>query len=357
MTKLDALLSPKRLVIGFGLLTVVMLVIAASTSTAAFGIYNNAWDGTAELQDIAETTGATTTIARETTAYTQSTPTETLSVILSPDQPYSQEDRQQIESYVRNGGTLVVADDYGSHTNGLLSDLGAEARLDGQPLRDEQFNYRSPAMPVANNVTNHSTVDNVSSVTLNHGTAVNPNNASVLVSTSHYAYLDTNQNQSLDASETVGSYPVVTTEQLGQGTIIVVGDPSLFINAMIEKSGNRVFAHSLFAGHSHVVLDYSHTASLPPLAVALLLLRDSLLLQFLIGVGGTLAVFIVLQTDGLMRLKRRVTRTQSQPAAIEVTETDLVTHLRKEYPDWDDERIQRVVTARRKAPDTETQQE
>ncbi|UPV98956.1 DUF4350 domain-containing protein [Halorussus gelatinilyticus] len=345
-----SLVSPKRLLLGFGILTVVTLFVAASTSSAAFGIYNSNWDGTSKLEATATATGATTTIARETTAYGQTPPTETIGVILSPDQPYTAQERQRLYSFVQNGGTLIVAGDYGSHANRLLASLNTEARLDGQPLRDEQSNYRSPAMPVVNNITNRSALKNVSAVTLNHGTAVNPNNSSVLLTTSVYAYLDTNQNETLDSNEAVGSYPVVTSEQIGDGTVVVVGDPSLFINTMLDQSDNRAFARALFTSHQHVILDYSHTSSLPPLAVALLIIRNSALLQFVGGVLSTLAILGVLQTNVIKRLKQRVSGTQSSREGVQVSDNELANCLRAEHPDWDEERIQRVVNARRNEP-------
>jgi len=354
VSRFDTVFSPEGLVVGFGVLTVVALIVAASTSTAAFGIYNGAWDGTAELQDTATSTGATTTIARETTEYAQTSPNETISVILSPEQAYTQREQQRIESFVRNGGTLVVAGDYGEHGNELLAGLNAEARFDGQPLRDEQSNYRSPAIPVATDVTNRSIVANVSALTLNHGTAVRPNNASVLVGTSEYAYLDSDRNETLDANEVVRSYPVVTTEELGRGTLIAVGDPSLFINTMLDQSDNRAFARTLFATHSHVVLDYSHTASLPPLAVALLLIRNAPLLQFFGGAVSVLVIFSILRTDVLRTLKRTVAPPQVRGSDLEVSDEELAAYLRTRHPDWEDDRIQRVVAARRNAADDDS---
>ncbi len=108
-------------------------------------------------------------------------------------------------------------------------------------------------MPVANDVTNQSFFVNVSSVTLNHGTAVNPNNVSVLVSSSKFAYLDTNQNAELDSNETVGSYSVVTSEELGDRNVIVVGDPGLLIDTMLDQSDNRAFVRALFIPHEYVI--------------------------------------------------------------------------------------------------------
>ena len=52
-----------------------------------------------------------------------------------------------------------------------------------------------------------------------------------------------------------------------------MSDPSIAINAMLEREGNRAFVRSLFGGHESVILDYSHATGFPPLALAVLLLR------------------------------------------------------------------------------------
>lgn len=355
MTGLDDLVSPRSLLVAFGVVTVVAVVVAASTSTTAFGLYNAAWDGASDLRSSAEDAGATSTVARNTTAYAAQSPNETVAVVLSPDRAYGAGERQRIETFVRNGGTLVVAEDYGTHSNDLLGAVGARARLDGRSLRDERYNYRSPAMPVARNVTDHALVDGVGRLTLNHGTAVVPNGATVLARSSAYAYLDADGDGDLDDAESVEAYPVATVEQVGRGEVVVVGDPSLFINAMLDRSGNRQFAANLFGSHAHVLLDYSHAARLPPLAVALLTVRQSPLLQFLAGTLCTFVVVLVARTDALAALRARLSGsgpgTMSdygpETAPVEVDDDDLAAYLRDRHPDWDDERVRRVVSARR----------
>lgn len=346
MSDIFTICSPKRLFVGVGVVTLVALIVAASTSTTAFGIYNTAWDGSSELQDVAEKTGATSTIARDTAAYGDTDPEQTIGIVLAPDQSYTDRERQRLARFVRRGGTLVVAGDYNQQANTLLRNLGATARLDGRPLRDEEVYYRSPAMPIARNVVNRSVLTGVDAVTLNHGTAVTPNGASVLVRTSEYAYLDTNSNGSLEPTDPVASHPVVTTESLGDGTVVVVGDPSIFINVMLERSGNRDFVRALLAPYSHVVLDYSHTTSLPPLAIAMLLLRESPLLQFAGGVVGTLALFVGLNVDihGTLAKYRRALAAES--VSIDVTNEELVAYLHNQYPEWDEDRLHRVVATR-----------
>jgi len=81
-------------------------VIAASTSAASFGAYNSAWDGTAEVRDIAATYGEST-VTLDGDAYTTEEPTQTLAVVLAPTAPYGSEDAGAVRRFVENGGTLL----------------------------------------------------------------------------------------------------------------------------------------------------------------------------------------------------------------------------------------------------------
>jgi len=90
--------------------------------------------------------------------------------------------------------------------------VGARARFDGDRLRDERNYEHSPALPTASAVARHPYTRDVETLGLNHATAVtgnvtengtadatangtvNETNATVLVESSPYAYLDSNRN-------------------------------------------------------------------------------------------------------------------------------------------------------------------
>jgi len=353
---------------------VVILLVATSTSSASFGAYNGAWDGTSKLRDVATGVGADPEIGHDTAAYSRVSPNDTVAFVLSPEGNYSETDRTRIRRFVQQGGTLLVAGDYGPGPNRLLSALGTDARLDGRPIRDDRRNFRSPALPVAGNVSNHSLVANVSALTLNHGTAVKPHNATVLVRTSGFAYFDENRNEKLDESESISSKPVATVERLGDGRVIVVGDSSAMINTMLDRPGNQAFVRAVIGDNRTVLLDYSHTSRLPPLALAVLLLRESSLLQLLVGGGSLALVFVWAQRpDPVRRLlssvrsrfsggarewrdgtssesvdlaeERTTSRSDSLPTGM--SEAAMVAYVRDQHPDWESERIRRVVAAHR----------
>ncbi len=333
---------PRALLVGLAAATLVALVVAASTSAAAFGAYNPAWDGAADLQGVARDVGVESTVVRDVAAYDEADAGGTVAVVLAPAEPYDAAEARALRRFVERGGTLVVADDFGPHANPLLDRLGADARIDGTPLRDEREHHRSPALPVATNVSAHPLTAGVDEVTLNHPSAVAPNGATVLVATSGYAYADADRDGALDDAERLDTYPVVTAESVGDGTLVVAGDPSLFINVMLERPGNRAFVGNLFAGADRVLLDYSHAGGFPPLSLAVLVLRESAWLQALAGALG-LGALAAWRRGDLARLplgRSTVAAERRPPGA---TEAELLEHLRRTHPDWDDERARRVV--------------
>ncbi|WP_256686055.1 DUF4350 domain-containing protein [Halococcus qingdaonensis] len=333
---------PQLVLVALTVVTVVGLVLAASTSSVAFGSYNDAWDGASELREQAQAAGADSEIVRDTDRYANSSPEGTIAVVLSPESGYGPRETDRLRTFVRNGGTLLVAEDFGQHANPLLEAVGAQARVPGQLLRDEQYNYQSTALPIARNVSNASLLTGVDGLTLNHGSPVSPNGATVLASTSDVAYVDSDRDGELGDGEEIGTKPVATSEAVGDGRVLVVGDPSLFINAMVKRSGNQAFVRSVFGAHERVLLDYSHAGGLPPLSVALLVVRDAPLLQILLGALGIGAIALFVRRPGIVgRLTDRVGRTEE--SSLTARPEALAAFVRERHPDWDDERTERVI--------------
>lgn len=331
----DRIDYPRALLGALAVVLLVALVVAATTSTAAFGVYNPAWDGAGELRDVAEAQDAEATVALNTSAYRSGEPNETVAVVLSPQEPYGQE-TSTLRQFVRDGGTLVVAEDFGPQGNALLEGVGASARFDGRIVRDDKHYGRAPALPVANNVTPANSTNlttNVSALALNYATVVQPGEATVLVGTSEFSYLDVNRNGAVDDGEPLRSYPVVTVESVGEGRVIAVSDPSLFINAMLERSDNRAFTAALF-DRERVILDYSHAGGQPPLTVVLLVLRDAPVLQ-----GGLVALSIGV----VLGVGRVLGRERTEPSDHESSRERVAQYLARERG-WDPERVERLTT-------------
>jgi len=341
---------PQLLLVALALTIAITGVVAASTSQTAFSTYNAAWDGASDLRDVASDQGADPVVALNTTEYTEADPNGTIAVVLSPDEPYSQQDRDRLAAFVEQGGTLVVAEDFGPHSTPLLEAVGAETRFDGAPLRDEQEYYRSPALPVATNVSTQPETENVDQLTLNHGTSLAVNDSetttTVLVRSSEFAYLDTDRDGELDDNETLASRPVVVRESAGAGTVYVVSDPSIFINAMLERPGNAQFAANLFAGHEAAILDYSHVTGQPPLAVALLTLQKSPFWQVVVasvGIGAVVWGRRLRRLPGTVLDRLGHEPPEARLALADASPDEVVAYLQRRHPDWDEQRLRRVM--------------
>jgi hypothetical protein len=356
--------NPQQLALGLAVLVALVFVFAASTSATAFGVFNPFWEGASQLQTEADHVGAESSVARTTNRYTTVVPNRTVAVVLSPDTGYSPNESRQVRRFVRQGGTLVVAEDFGNNSNQLLAAVGASARFNGSLLRDQRYNYRTSALPVIVKITDAPVTQGVDNLTFNHGTIVRPNGATVLARSSEFSYLDHDRNGRIDDTEHPESYPVVTIEDHGQGRIIAVADPSLFINLMLDQPGNNRFVRNLFLAHETVILDYSHVTSLPPLAVALLVLRDLPVLQFGLGATGLVLVWWLFRGDGTSPFGGDDAngvpfggRTDNQQRMPPFSGEDVARYLEGKHPDWDDDRVHRVtkgiINRRRERSDDE----
>lgn len=289
MTRRPDLTITQAVLLVLTVAVIAVLMQTANTSAAAFSVSNDRWNGTSEVRSVATEDGIETTIVVDTSAYESVPANETMALVLAPDSAYRPAEILRVSQFVRQGGTLVVADDRPRHTNPLLDGVGASARLGNRSLFDVRSNYLTPAMPVATGVADRPPVKGVESLTLNHATVVESNRATVLINTSENAYVDTDGNRQFSGNETLESRPVVTIERVGEGRVVVVSDASVFINSMLSRSGNRQFVRGLLARESHLLVDFSHRNGLAPLPRLVLLLRNTGTLQFgvgLLAVGG-----------------------------------------------------------------------
>lgn len=337
--------APRLLVVAVLVVTNVAVVGAMGTSATPYGPYNGAWDGTSELRTASGVAGADPTLLVDSTGY-ERFGDGSVAFVVQPQSAYDVGARTRVRQYVRRGGTLVVAAESAA-PNGLLDAVGARARIGAGPLRDEQSNYRGPLLAVATNVSAHPLVDGVDALTLNHGRVVEPNNATVLVRTATTAYVDRNENGTFDRNESVNAWPVATVEEVGAGRVVVVGDASVFTNALADREGNRALAERLVAGANATVFDQSHRGPVAPLPYALAVVRTTPSIQFAVGLGAFLVLgFVGAGGSGwLTRRLRDVTSGPREPTPVELTADDVEQYLETRHPDWDEQRVRRVTKA------------
>lgn len=357
LTDRDGADWPRVLLVSLAVTLALGIGVVAATSSTAFGPYNPSWDGATDLRERVEADpGTESELLRETDRYDDLDANATVAFVIAPDDPYEGEDADRVRRFVERGGTLVVLENFGTSGNALLADVDAQARTDGRLLRDERHHYRGPPMPIATGVENHTYTEGVDRLTLNYATAVDPGNATVLVRTSEYAYLGDEDDEldELDEDDELAAYPVATVEDVGDGRVIVVGDPSVTINAMLDQPDNEAFLRGLAADEERAVFDLSHAGGLPPLAAAALTLRETPLLQVVVGALSIGLVAAVsrrgvggvgdrLPSGIRNRLPEWVAR--SDASGPTMSDAERRAFLRRRHPEWDEARIDRVMGA------------
>ncbi|WP_435186452.1 DUF4350 domain-containing protein [Halobellus sp. EA9] len=345
---------PQLLLYALAVVLGVTIMVSAGTSTAAFGAYNPAWDGTSEVRKTATTLGADPVVVQNTTRYQEVPPESSVAVVFSPTESYTDREAARLREFVRAGGTLLIADDFREHSNPLLAEIGANARIDPVPLRDERRAGPSPAFPRATAVANHTYTQNASAIMLNHGGTVRPSGATVLFASSEFSYRDLNRDETLNSDEQLSRHPVVTVESVGDGDVIVASDASLFLNAMVERADNGAFLRSVVAPHDAVLVDVSHTVGVPPLVAFQLLLQRSGWIAFLVGTASVIGVVGLPYVPLLVRRLR--TRREAEMSDVPRTADEIAAGIRERHPEWDADRIERVTDSlmrRRQQPDTD----
>jgi len=228
-------------------------------------------------------------------------------LIVIPAVPPRMDHLDRLARYVAAGGVLVVLDDFGQG-NRILARLGSTARFHGKRLADPLFNYRNPRLPRITELAPAATAAGVREIVFNHATALDGiAGMTVLARSSPVSYLDLNGNGRRDGDDPGGPFPVAAVTPVGLGTLVVVGDPSLLLNSMLDLGQNRRFLQYLFQFAGSAAQVYLDEASLPRapldrakvgLAQARALIAHPLLAYALAAVAFALPLVILLKSWG-----------------------------------------------------------
>ncbi len=259
-------------------MTIFFLLIFLSVSAPLvmnqndFSIYNSGWDGCSDLAIKTREMGSftpniklaqgkrTEVTQRELTEY-DINPNRTGMMIIGPREDFSQKSVDFVDTFLKRGGKLVLADDFGSG-NDLLKGLETNSSFYSSPLLDFSFE-KGPELGVAYNIKDHELTRNVSQVMLNKPTAIKRDEeAKVIMNSSRASWLDKNGNAVKDEDEEFKKRPLMTVEKYGKGELILVSDPSIFINSMLDKKDNKAMANNVLSylsqGRSRIIFDESH---------------------------------------------------------------------------------------------------
>jgi len=334
-------------------------------STCDFSIYNTGWTGCSQLARRLYESGkevfplhAPFSQFRDRLEYR-----ETALLVIGPTRPFAKVDSSFIAEFARGGGTLIVADDF-YEANTLLQGLGIEARLSASPVGDLSFRKDPFVLDCYSVDAGHPLTSGVSSFVLNYPAAITgplPPGARVIATTSSMSWLDLNGDRIWQrTSETQGPFPVLVTIPYGDGEVILLSDPSIFINDMISRPGNdqlvrNLVSHLTSADVRRVYLDEEHHTTPNPVEVFTAVIRRAPDYPRLIAVWSlvTAVIFVVhprLRRGGVnvfdaavslaLRILSLGARTRQAPLTPDPVEQAIRTH-----PDWDQQTLRRIADA------------
>ncbi|MFO8110188.1 MAG: DUF4350 domain-containing protein [Thermoplasmata archaeon] len=341
----------KRFVFYISVISVIALIFFLSmfapmvSTSADFSIYNTGWNGCSSLAVRTYETGnfvpnleladgdEIEVVQRDLTSY-RVEPTNTSIVFIGPDKSFGGDEISYIHSFLMSGGMVLLADDFGTG-NTLLQGLNTTSSFRTEPLMDLSFE-KSPHFPVIFDIAPHPLTEGVEMLMLNHPTALrlDPNATSVFNSSSASWLKDGPQ----------GRQHILSIENYGEGELILLSDPSLLINSMLDKRDNRQLIVNMIdhltEERARVIFDESHRSMnilysmvynySPPSETTIFLLM---------GVGFAASTVAVLYMDWrkLLLFPMRLFRKEERQ--------DVVEKVLKENPDWDERKL-RIIYKR-----------
>ncbi|MCX6774241.1 MAG: DUF4350 domain-containing protein [Candidatus Micrarchaeota archaeon] len=177
-------------------------------------------------------------------------------VIIGAQKPYSNSEANQIKSFVRNGGSLILFEN--AQEGSLAKSFGINF-INATVIDKIRFIKRED-FPVASfNLSWQSGF-----VATKFPSAINRTSilADAILETSADSWIDSNGNMAIDDNDTGGIFALGLKMKIGNGTLMLIGDPNAVSNDLIWMEDNSAFAEYLLEdankGNAMIIFDESH---------------------------------------------------------------------------------------------------
>ena len=309
-----------------------------------FSTYNTDWNGASQIKDLAAREGYGT---RDLFSMGEAgSAGNGVLIMLNPNKNVgvSDADTRDLQSFVQNGGSLVLANDFGN-ANALLSGLGVagSARFNGSLLSDNVSRGVDDAHPLVTDITPSGITTGVQTLYFNYATALDTSgsNVTVLARSAPTSYLraPSSDNALIDGS--TGAKPVLASLDYGKGRIILLSDPSVFINGMVGQADNqKLFTNiitNLTGGDTTVpiLFDQSHRVSQPLWSLLYDRINADDTLKYTIILLSIAAFVLAINVIALTRRRRP----RVGPSEVSVSEEAVITDIIRTHPQWRRSRI------------------
>ena len=180
-------------------------------------------------------------------------------LIIAPHKEYLDTEVTLIRDFIEEGNTLFLADDLGTGKE-LLKKLQSNISIRSGVVASLDRLYNDSSVIVTSPVHTHPLTQSVSTLIVDR--AVSLSGGEPLIQSGIISWIDTNNDGRVSGKELLGRYTVLSRDILGDGEIIVLSDPSQFINAMTElekNTGNNQFLQNIIHYQPLLIIDMIHT--------------------------------------------------------------------------------------------------
>ncbi|MGA7799064.1 MAG: DUF4350 domain-containing protein [Methanoregula sp.] len=240
-------------VVGIVLLMAALILTAHLTSNnLEFSRYNTNWNGTSQFFSDLNRHHTVMILDRTQLAPYQN---NALLLIIAPERSPTGAEITAYQAFLDRGNTIVLADDFGTGGE-ILRRIGSRITIPGGNLSSIDREYADPYTIVVYPDGNASPVENCGALIMDRAAPLD--GGQPLMMTSILSWVDTNGDRRIDANEEMGQFPVISAEEISRGRIVVISDPSIFINSMQDFGGtwgNQCLINNLVNYQGTVLID------------------------------------------------------------------------------------------------------
>jgi hypothetical protein len=240
-------------IVGIILLAAVfLLAMHLSANNMDFSRSNIGWNGTSSFfSDLNRHHTVEITDPGQLAGY----PRNATLLIIAPYRSPTAKELAAYTAFLNNGNTIFLADDFGTG-NEILAGIGSHVSILPGNLSSLDRRYQDPYSVIAYRAADEGPVPLPQDIALNRPAALD--GGSPLMLTSVMSWIDLNGKRRITLGEDLGTYPVMVTTSKGTGQLIVLSDPSIFINSMYsqpENGNNRDLIRSIVTLNDQVLID------------------------------------------------------------------------------------------------------
>jgi len=323
----------------------VLSVPILNSSKEDFSTYNTAWNGCSLLKESAKQNYSVADVF--SLADSLKGKDRGVVILLNPNKSVSvtSDDITALQHFVQNGGSLLIANDFGNG-NDVLDRLGVGTAVtfNGSLLYDNSSNWSGAEYPVISSFSPSDFTNGIGRLNFNYGTAldVKDNAVTVLAKSSGSSYFKVPGQSEVSR----GEKPVLAYLDYGKGKVILLSDPSVFINSMDIGDNKKLFNNiiaTLIGGDkgAQVLFDESHRVVKPLWSVAYEKIHADDMIKYAL-VLLTMSLFVT--TMNVRRIKaQQKERPTVNLTSIGIDEDIIISDIVKRNPGWAKGRIKKLA--------------